>query len=476
MLVARVFGREGIKMYYDQFGLQITAANKEAVNQFNKAMDSYFKFLPDTMEHIDAAIAADPNMPIAHCFRGYLQLLATKHEVALLTLDSVNNTSLALKEAGATERERKHFTALKHLNEGNILLVISIWEEILIKYPCDGLALKLLHYFYFMLGDARNNRDSVARVLPFWNDNYPFYGQVRGIYAFGLQETGDYRGGEAMARMASEMNPDDIYAVHSLTHVHEMEGRYREGMNWIEGGAKHWAHCNNFRFHVWWHFCNFTIELGRFEDCLTNLDSNVRPDNSSDDFRDTSSAASVLWRLEFEGIDVGDRWTELADIAEKRMDDHILGYADCFSTLALLGGGRGKAAERMLKAMRAIKPRDEATQSVIIATLGLPLCEALSAYKQGDYEKVVELILPIRYNIEKLCGSHVQRDIFHQTLLYSAVRSGQYNLARALLSERVAQKPNSSVSWGLFSDALEGSGNTNAAKSARDKARILMAA
>ena len=121
MLVARVFGREGIKMYYDQFGLQITAANQEAVNQFNKAMDSYFKFLPDTMEHIDAAIAADPNMPIAHCFRGYLQLLATKHEVALLTLDSVNNTSLALKEAGATERERKHFTALKHLNEGNIL-------------------------------------------------------------------------------------------------------------------------------------------------------------------------------------------------------------------------------------------------------------------------------------------------------------------------------------------------------------------
>ena len=71
------------------------------------------------------------------------------------------------------------------------------------------------------------------------------------------------------------------------------------------------------------------------------------------------------------------------------------------------------------------------------------------AYKQGDYGRVVELMMPIRYDIRKLGGSHVQRDVFVQTLLQSAVKSGQHNLARALMSERVALKPNSSVSWRL---------------------------
>ena len=200
------------------------------------------------------------------------------------------------------------------------------------------------------------------------------------------------------------------------------------------------------------------------------------PDNASDDFRDTSSAASVLWRLEFEDVDVGDRWRELADIAEKRMDDHILAYADSCAMLELVADGRSAAAERMLKALRRIKVNAGALESEIIVNVGLPICEAMIAYKQGDYGRVVELMMPIRYDIRKLGGSHVQRDVFVQTLLQSAVKSGQHNLARALMSERVALKPNSSVSWRLYADALEGAGNADAAEKARDKVRLLLAA
>ena len=463
-------------MQVDQFGLPITAANAEAAGHFDNAINSYFRFLRDTMVHVDAAIDADPVMPLAQCLRGYLQLLATKREMAALANDSIEATAAALEGVGGTDRERKYFAGLKLLNAGNILGAINVWEDILVDHPHDGLALKLAHYFYFMTGEATKLRDSAARVLPVWEESDPLYGHVLGIYAFGLQETGDYRAGEAAAKRASEINPDDVYSIHSLTHVHEMEGRFAEGVDWITSGAKHWEHCNNFRFHAWWHHCNFSIELGRFDDCLANLDANVRPDNLSDDFRDTSSAASVLWRLEFEGVDVGERWRELADIAQNRMNDHILAYADSFAMLELVADDRDDAAKHMLKALRVIKPNADALESGIIVNVALPICEALVAYKQGDFEKVVELMLPIRYDIRKLGGSHVQRDVFVQTLLQGAVKSGQHNLARALLSERVALKPKSSVSWKLFADALEGAGEANAAKNARDKARLLLAA
>lgn len=463
-------------MHEDSLGLQITSANVDAVGQFNDAINSYFRFLRDTMDHVEAAIAADSGMPMAHCAQGYLRLLATKREMAALAPDSIRATEAALKESGGSERERKHLSALKQLEAGAILRAIDIWEQILVDYPRDGLAFKLAHYFYFMLGDATGLRDSAARVLPVWSEADPLYGQVLGIYAFGLQETGDYRAGEDAARKAADLNPDDVYSIHSLTHVHEMEGRLAEGIDWIKSGAQHWAHCNNFRFHAWWHVCNFCIELGRYDECLETLDANVRPDNTSDDFRDTSSAASVLWRLEFDGIDVGDRWHELADIAENRMNDHILAYADCFAALELVADGRDASAGRMLTALRDIKPQDDETESELIATIGRPICEALVAYKLGDHSRVVDLMLPIRYDIRKIGGSHVQRDVFVQTLLQSAVRSGQYNLARALLAERVALKPNSSVSWKLYAEALEGAGSAKAAKSARDKVRALLAA
>ena len=91
-------------MQIDQFGLPITAANAEAAGHFDNAINSYFRFLRDTMVHVDAAIEADPGMPMANCLRGYLQLLATKQEVAALVCDSIQATAAALEGAGGSDR------------------------------------------------------------------------------------------------------------------------------------------------------------------------------------------------------------------------------------------------------------------------------------------------------------------------------------------------------------------------------------
>ena len=63
------------------------------------------------------------------------------------------------------------------------------------------------------------------------------------------------------------------------------------------------------------------------------------------------------------------------------------------------------------------------------------------AFAQGDYARTVELILPVRYKVIRIGGSHAQRDIVTQTLIAAAERSGQTALARALLAERLAVRP-----------------------------------
>ena len=63
------------------------------------------------------------------------------------------------------------------------------------------------------------------------------------------------------------------------------------------------------------------------------------------------------------------------------------------------------------------------------------------AFAAGEDARAVERILPVRYEAIRIGGSHAQRDIVNQTLIAAAQRSGQRSLARALLAERLAERP-----------------------------------
>ncbi len=64
--------------------------------------------------------------------------------------------------------------------------------------------------------------------------------------------------------------------------------------------------------------------------------------------------------------------------------------------------------------------------------------------------------LILRYEIYRIGGSHAQRDLFSQTLIEAALRSGRYPLARALTAERIATMPDNAPTARLRARALEG--------------------
>jgi hypothetical protein len=70
--------------------------------------------------------------------------------------------------------------------------------------------------------------------------------------------------------------------------------------------------------------------------------------------------------------------------------------------------------------------------------VGRRLIDGVLAFAGGDYARAVESILPVRYEAIRIGGSHAQRDVVNQTLIAAAERSGQWRLARALITERAA--------------------------------------
>jgi hypothetical protein len=159
---------------------------------------------------------------------------------------------------------------------------------------------------------------------------------------------------------------------------------------------------------------------------------------------DLIDASALLWRLRLQGVDVGDRWQQLAAIWLAREEAGWYAFNDVHAMLAYAGAGLEEPATALLAHLErtALGVGDNATMT---REVGLPLARALWACAEDRHAEAVTLLLPVKAISVRAGGSHAQRDLVSQTLLSAAEHAGQRALARALLNERLALKPQSQL-------------------------------
>src|SRR6266511_6262837 len=101
----------------------------------------------------------------------------------------------------------------------------------------------------------------------------------------------------SVAREALVLQPQDLWALHGLAHVFEMQGRAREGIELLSDAARFLNDYNLFRGHLWWHLSLFKLSQGRFDEVLDLFDRKVYP-QSSTFYLDVQNGASLLARWE----------------------------------------------------------------------------------------------------------------------------------------------------------------------------------
>jgi len=75
--------------------------------------------------------------------------------------------------------------------------------------------------------------------------------------------------------------------------------------------------------------------------------------------------------------------------------------------------------------------------------VGIPVVDGLAAFHHGAYDLAVALLLPARFDLWQIGGSHAQRDVVDWTLTEAAVRAGQRDVALSLAHERLGTRPRS---------------------------------
>lgn len=426
---------------YDKRGLAVSARKPEAVLLFDQALDDMLEYRARTAQSIQNAINAEPEFVLPHVLMtGALLLMGTNSVRPQIDLKLAELDKLAEQSADIwTARERGHVDALRAWAAGDLARASRLWESIIHTTPHDLLALRSLHFQNFWMGRATYMRNMVGAALASWDETVPGYAFVLGMAAFGFEECGDYGRAERLGREAVARNADDLWSVHAVGHVLEMQGRLAEGMSWLDGPDDRWADRGPFKSHLWWHASLFAVERMAYDRALALYDAHIRPGEKFVS-TDMMNAPSLLARLEFQGVDVGHRWDELAARSIDWVDDHVVAFTDAHTMFPLARTGRPEA-EQFLNSLEqfANKPDDYAAS--ISGALLLPLAQAVQAYYLGNFERTIELLMPIRADLQPIGGSHAQRDLFHQLLTEAAIKAGQSHIARTLLNERIAMRP-----------------------------------
>jgi tetratricopeptide (TPR) repeat protein len=419
-------------------GLPLSTRIAAAAESYNRALASLLGNRADLSAHIKAMLAADTRFALGHCLRGYVMMLAFNRAMLPMAEDALRQAKDLVPSA--TPREQAHVRALGHWAAGDVDGALREWEALLGEWPHDVLALRLAHFNYFWTGRALEMRASLERVAPHWGDRLAAYSTLLSCLAFALEETGDYAAAERTGRRAVEIEPTDVWGTHAVAHVLEMRGRCKEGIAWLAGLERHWEGKNNFVHHLWWHRAMFHLELRETDAVLELYDTRLRDLASPlvqampDLYIDVQNAASMLFRLERQGVDVGERWNELADKAQARIGDCDSVFTLPHWMMALAATGRDRVANSMLSCLRD-------HQSRVVREVALPVCEAVLAHRHGEHERAVLGMAPVLERLHELGGSHAQRDVLHQLYFDACLKSQRGAQARALLDTIAARFP-----------------------------------
>lgn len=342
--------------------------------------------------------------------------------------------------AKASEREQRFVAAIAAWVDGDLPRAIALHEEQARLHPRDLASLKLGQYHLFNRGDSPGMLRLALQALPAAAE-VPY---LHGMLAFGWEQCHRLQEAENAARHAITLCRKEPWAHHALAHVMLTQGRIREGTDFMASVSDTWTDLNSFMVtHNWWHQALFLLEQGRHAEVLALYDQHVWG-VVKEYTQDQINAVSLLARLELAGVDVGNRWADLADHLTQRLADHVLPFLDLQYLYGLARAGRMEAARTLHNNITAhAATRTEAHERTVWQQVCVPAAHGLLAHAQGDWATAVDKLGIALPRLVEIGGSHAQRDLFHQIWLDALQRNGQWAAVQNVLQPMVNGQPES---------------------------------
>ncbi len=427
----------------DARGLALSAPNAEAAGRLDAVIDDIYYYRLGVGDRLDSLLADHPGFAMAQVQKGY----SLMSEAVLDVIPKARSRLELAAALPANPRERLHQQALGAWIDQDVSAAAAAWDQILVEWPLDLLALRQHTGALFWTGDKRHQAEVCATVATHWGEDTPGRGHFLSAHAFAMEEIGQYGVAERSAREALAIQPQDLWALHGLSHVFEMQARAPEGIATLTEASRFLGDYNLFRGHLWWHLSLFRIAQGELDAALELFDREIYPQPSGF-YLDIQNGASLLARLEFQGLDVGaERWERLAEGSAKTSTQNTLWFTAMHQVMAFTRGGRRPDAQAALDYLSRA-----AEQGSAQAALARELSLAAAAFYENRPREALEGMLALRQRHGGLGASHTQQDLYDQITVMAALQLGDLPRVRQLLKARLTTRVWDAQTWQAFED------------------------
>ncbi len=414
------------------------AASLDALNDF---VDGFLRCEARAVNVL--ALAQSDTSAIAQAYCAALHMFAESREGPNNARPFIDAASAAAPRASV--REQQFVAAIRAWVDGDLPLAVRLHAQLAQTYPRDLVSVKLGQYHLFNQGDAPGMLRLALAALPAASD----VAQLHGMAAFGWEQCHLMKQAEAAGRTALAMTPREPWAQHALAHVMLTQGRLREGLQFMQHSSPTWTGLNSFmQTHNWWHLALFAIDLGQNDTALQLYDQQVWGVVKAYS-QDQIGAVSLLARLELAGVDVGDRWQDVANHLQGRTHDQVLPFLDLQYLYGLARAGRPEA-QTLLRNIEAYGAAHSpagldagGNAARVWQQVAAPAARGLLAHAQGHHAQALEGLGQALPRLAEIGGSHAQRDLFEQIHLDALTHCGRWTAAQQLVQARCNAQPQS---------------------------------
>jgi tetratricopeptide (TPR) repeat protein len=422
-------------MNRDRYDLPLTTASDRAAELYRDGVERMLSAWHGAAGAFDAAIAEDPAFALAHIARARIHQM--NMEVKEARALAAQARQLA---ATASERERGHVEIMASVIEGQPKTALTGAEQHLEEFPRDALVLSLLlgaFGLYAFSGRADHDAARVAiceRHARHYGEDWWFLTYL----GWSHTEAGNAATGRAATERAIMLRPQNANAAHGLSHAQFEQGDMAEGRAFLSSWLQKHEQASFLHGHLCWHIALTALEAGDLDGALAIYQRHIRPAGAPyPPLNVFTDSASLLWRFSLLGkTGLEPYWQEVAAYGDRFFPQAGAHFADVHYALVAAATG-GEVLETRLAQMGT----READGKLAPGPSAIGLCRGVKAFAEGDNDTAIRILEPLMPAVVRIGGSHVQRELWEDTLIVACLRAGRRDKATKMISDRLRRRP-----------------------------------
>ena len=429
-----VSGRHPIARPRDPLGLPLSTTAEAAVS-FNLGLERLMRLQNGAEEQLLEATRLDPDFALAHAA---LAMLGHEAGASADVAASLAAARRAVRTRG-DDRERSLIEVIGRRVTDARRSGAQALKQHIAGYPRDVLAVSAAVPTIAFSGVTDLQQEAwelVESLAPAYGDHWWYIS----LLAFTRQDQSRFEEAGFLAESALACEPSSGHAVHAQTHVMYETGQHEEGRVWLDHWIAETGRSADYRAHFSWHAALHEIALGDLDAVHHRYQAHLAPPTVTG-VRALIDSASLLWRWKLDAQELNataDRVAPSTAAVIAAIDPALLRSPQTpFTALhaaIALAGNNDTAGLDVLRRHCLTSPETAMRAEVAV------ICEALTAVCQERWSTASRLLERLLPGLVHIAGSAAQREVFEETLLFSLIKDGQNDRARAVLDTRLARR------------------------------------